>query len=77
MSSMHSDTTPMKAVRLESLDALRGIALLGILFVNFSFFAMPDGSFGSYINLRFPSQWDRGAQFLIDVFCHWNGSYVA
>lgn len=60
--------------RLEMLDALRGTALLGILFVNYSFFAMPDGSFGSYGDLRFPSQWDRWAQFLIDTFC--DGKFI-
>ena len=57
---VHStNTTLRQSTRIEALDALRGIALLGILFVNFSFFAMPEGSFGSYIDLRFPSDWDR------------------
>jgi uncharacterized protein len=60
--------------RLEMLDALRGTALLGILFVNYSFFAMPEGSFGSYGDLRFPSQWDRCAQFLTDMFC--DGKFI-
>jgi len=63
-----------KTPRIEALDALRGIALLGILFVNFSFFAMPDGSFGSYIVLAFPGRWDRGADFLTQALC--DGKFI-
>jgi uncharacterized protein len=60
--------------RLETLDALRGIALLGILLVNFSFFAMPEGSIGTYGDLRFPTNWDRWAQYLTAAFC--DGKFI-
>jgi uncharacterized protein len=60
--------------RVVALDALRGIALLGILFVNFSFFAMPDGAFGTYISSAFPMWWDRAAQFFIDALC--DGKFI-
>lgn len=69
-----TNTTLRQSTRIEALDALRGIALLGILFVNFSFFAMPEGSFGTYIDLQFPSDWDRWAQFLIEALC--DGKFI-
>ena len=69
-----TNTTLRQSTRIEALDALRGIALLGILFVNFSFIAMPEGSFGTYIDLQFPSDWDRWAQFLIEALC--DGKFI-
>jgi uncharacterized protein len=67
-------STIQNATRIDALDALRGIALLGILFVNFSFFAMPNGSFGSYIDLAFPGRLDRWAQFLTEALC--DGKFI-
>jgi len=74
VSSDSTDAAVKKSTRIETLDALRGIALLGILFVNFSFFAMPVGSFGSYIDLRFPSVQDRWAKFLTEALC--DGKFI-
>jgi uncharacterized protein len=81
MSNAHVVSTPNSAVthlasheRVVALDALRGIALLGILLVNFSFFAMPDGAFGTYISSAFPRWWDRAAQLLIDALC--DGKFI-
>jgi uncharacterized protein len=75
-SEMHTGpVAPLaRADRVIALDALRGIALLGILLVNFSFFAMPDGAFGTYITTAFPMWWDRAAQFLIDALC--DGKFI-
>ena len=74
MNSDPTNTTVRQSSRIEELDALRGISLLGILLVNFSFFAMPEGSFGAYMDLRFPSDWDRWAQFLTEAFC--DGKFI-
>jgi uncharacterized protein len=44
---------------------LRGMALFGILVVNFPFFVSPDGGFGTYAATHFPGWIDRAAHLAI------------
>jgi uncharacterized protein len=54
----------MTAQRFPQLDAMRGIALFGILLVNAPFFLMPEGSFGTYALQKFPGWHNRAAEFI-------------
>ncbi len=60
--------------RNSAIDALRGLALFGILLVNFEFFAMPEGSFGGYAQLAFPQFWNQFALFLCRFVC--DGKFI-
>jgi uncharacterized protein len=50
---------------IPQLDALRGLALFGILIVNAPFFFAPEGSFGTYYQQTFPGRHNRAAEFLV------------
>lgn len=51
--------------RIAALDALRGIALFGILVVNAPFFLMPEGAIGHYSQMTFPGWHNRAAEFIM------------
>lgn len=56
-----------EAGRILALDAARGFALLGILFVNIQFFAMP---FGSWLDLDPPDgTLNAAAHYFTKIFC--------
>jgi uncharacterized protein len=48
-----------------AVDAIRGLALLGILIANMSFFAMPGGVAGEWGRQTYPGWADLSASFLI------------
>jgi uncharacterized protein len=60
--------------RIPALDALRGIALFGILVVNAPFFLMPDGAIGNYGALTFPGWHNRLAEFAMSWF--FDGKFI-
>lgn len=53
------------AERDPAIDAVRGLALLGILVANLSFFAMPGGVAGEWGWQAYPGWVDRAASFII------------
>src|ERR1044071_7233067 len=59
---MSASATPIApGERIDTLDAIRGFALLGIFIMNMPFF---DGADGTH---AFPQWWDRGAETFRDV----------
>lgn len=75
-STMASDQAGSLAVvgRQLPLDVLRGFALLGILFVNFEFFAYPAAVVPDYSRVAFPSTIDRVAAWLMQFCC--DGKFI-
>ncbi len=62
------------AARQVPLDVLRGFALLGILFVNFEFFAYPAANTGEFARREFPGALDWTADLAMRVFC--DGKFI-
>jgi uncharacterized protein len=61
-------------LRVPEIDSLRGLALFGILMVNFSFFAMPEGSIGNYASLAFPEWWNTATVLAVQFLC--DGKFI-
>ena len=55
--------------RIGALDAVRGFALLGILFVNMRFFAMPVGFYEQWAPAENATTLDALAHWFIKIFC--------